>query len=76
MTNITLSIDDEVYKRMKKYSEIRWSDFVRKCVQKRLKELESLEKIPNKENIFTMLTSEEVLKKDWDNELDERWDNV
>ena len=28
------------------------------------------------ESIMTMLASEDVLKKDWDNELDERWNNV
>lgn len=30
----------------------------------------------NKEGILTMLASEEVLKKEWDNELDERWNNL
>ena len=76
MTNITLSIDDEVYKGMKKYSEIKWSEFVRMCIQKRIKELETIQNHPNSESIMTMLASEEVLKKDWDNELDNRWDNV
>lgn len=75
MTNITLSIDDEIYKKMRKHSEIRWSEFVRKMIQKRVKELDSLEK-NEKESLLTMLASEEVLKKDWDNELDERWNNV
>jgi len=28
------------------------------------------------ESILTMLASEEILRKDWDNELDERWNNV
>ena len=76
MTNITLSIDDEVYKRMKNYSEIKWSEFVRMCIQKRIKELEMLQNHPNSESIMTMLASEEVLKKDWDNKLDERWNDV
>jgi metal-responsive CopG/Arc/MetJ family transcriptional regulator len=76
MTNITLSINDETYKRMKGYSEIKWSEFVRACIQKRINELESLQSHPNKEGIITMLASEKVLKKDWDNELDERWNNV
>ena len=76
MTNITLSIDDEVYKKMKKHSEVTWSEFVRKMIKKRVEELESLEKDKNKEYILTMLASEKVLKKDWDNELDERWNNV
>jgi len=76
MTNITLSIDDEVYNKMKKFSEIRWSEYVRKCIQKKVQELNVLEKSPSNESIMNMLASEEVLKQDWDNELDERWNNV
>ena len=76
MTNITLSIDDEVYKKMRSYSEVRWSDFVRKVIKKRIDELESLDKNVDKESILTMLTSEDTLKKDWDNEEDEAWNNV
>ena len=74
MTNITLSIEDEIYKKMRKYSEVRWSDFVRKIIKKRIEELESLDKSVNKESILTMLASEEVLKKDWDNKEDEAWE--
>jgi len=76
MTNITLSIEDSVYKKMRKYSEIKWSEFVRKLIKQRLKELETIEKHQDKETILTMFASENVLKKDWDNELDKRWDNV
>ena len=76
MTNITLSIEEEVYQKMRRYSEIKWSEFVRKMINKRIKELEQIEKHPDKESIMTMIASEEVLKKDWDNELDERWNNV
>ncbi|KHO54618.1 MAG: hypothetical protein QT10_C0014G0016 [archaeon GW2011_AR19] len=32
MTNITLSIEEDIYKRMKKHSEIKWSEFVRKII--------------------------------------------
>lgn len=76
MTNITLSIDDEVYRKMRRYSEIKWSEFVRKIIKRRIQELDMLEKNPKKESILTMLASEEVLKKDWDNTPDERWNNV
>ena len=76
MTNITLSINDNVYKEMKKFSEIKWSEFVRMCIQKRIKELTSIQNHPNSEGILTMLASEKVLKKDWDNELDDRWNDV
>ena len=76
MTNITLSIDDKVYGKMREHSEIKWSEFVRKCIQRRVNELDILEKNSNKEGILTMLASEKVLKKDWNNKLDERWNNV
>ena len=69
MTNITLSIDDEVYKRMKKFSEVKWSEFVRKCVQKRIEELETI-----KSNIFA---DEELLAKNWLSEEDNKaWKNL
>jgi predicted CopG family antitoxin len=69
MTNITLSIDDEVYKKMREFSEIRWSDFVRKCVQKRVEELESI-----KTSIYA---DENLLAKNWLSEEDtEAWKNL
>ncbi len=76
MTNITLSIDDKIYKRMRKHSEIKWSEFVRKAIQKRVDELDQLEHSSEQESILTMLASEEVLRGDWDNDADERWNNV
>lgn len=76
MTNITLSIEDSVHEKMRKFSEIKWSEFVRKCIMQRINELEAINKNTNNESIMTMLASEDVLKKDWDNELDERWNSV
>lgn len=76
MTNITLSIEDSVYKKMKNFSEIKWSEIVRKVIKQRVEELEKIDKDQNKEGILTMLASEDVLKKDWDNKFDQRWDNV
>ncbi len=53
MTNITLSIDDEVYKKMKDFSEVKWSEFVRKCIQQRIKELSTIKsKIYADENLL------------------------
>lgn len=75
MTNITLSIDDEVYKFMKKYSEIKWSEYIRKIIKQRIEDLEKLNK-KNNDSIINMLASEEALEEDWNNELDERWNNV
>ncbi len=76
MTNITLSMEKSVYNRMRKHSEIKWSEFVRKAVKQRLDELDQLKKNKNYESVFTMLASEDVLKKEWDNEADERWNDV
>ncbi|MBS3158480.1 hypothetical protein J4206_04295 [Candidatus Woesearchaeota archaeon] len=76
MTNITLSMEKSVYSRMRKHSEIKWSEFVRKAIKQRLDELDSLKKSNNYESVFTMLASEDVLKKEWDNEADERWNDV
>ncbi len=76
MTNVTLSIEDSVYKRMRKHSEVKWSEFVRKAIKERLDMLDTLERNPTKESILTMLASEEVLKREWNNKLDERWNDV
>ena len=76
MTNVTLSVEDSVYKRMHKHSEIKWSEFVRRAIKERLDQLDRLESSPAKESVLTMLASEEVLKKEWDNKADERWNNV
>jgi predicted CopG family antitoxin len=76
MTNITLSIEDSVYQKMKKYSEIVWSEFVRKMIKKRIEQLDKLENDYGEENILTMLASERMLEKEWNNEMDERWNNV
>ena len=73
MTNIALSIEESVYKRMRKHSEIKWSEFIRKMISKKVEELN---KSKNKESILTILASERVLNKDWNNKEDERWDSV
>ena len=40
MANITLSIPDDVYRKMKKYREIRWSEVARRAIVDYLKKLE------------------------------------
>ena len=76
MTNVTLSIENSVYQKMKEYSEIKWSEMIRKMIKQRIKELEQINKDKNNETILTMFASENILKKDWDNKADERWNNV
>jgi len=76
MTNITLSIEESVFRRMRKHSDIKWSEYVRRAIKERLDLLDRIEGSPKKESLMTMLASEDVLKKEWDNPNDDRWDNV
>jgi predicted CopG family antitoxin len=69
MTNITLSIDDEVYKKMRKYSEVKWSEFVRKIISKRVEEFESIES--------GTYADESLLAKNWNSEEDKKaWNDL
>jgi len=68
MTNITLSIRDDIYEQMKEHSEVKWSEFVRNVIEERVKQLEQLE-----ESKYVSSLSEEILNKEWNNKEDERW---
>ena len=51
MPNLTLSIPEELHERMKKHSEIRWSEVVRKTISQRIEDLELMEKIVSKSKL-------------------------
>jgi len=51
MTNITLSIPNELHTSMKKFSEIRWSEIARRAIKERVSQLELMERIAKKSNI-------------------------
>lgn len=70
MTNITLSIEDNIYKRMRKFSEVKWSEFVRKIIEKRVEELEKIDK-QTWENV-KFLGDEKLLTEDWLSPEDEK----
>ena len=59
MPNITLSIPDEAYVKMKKFNEIRWSEIVRRAVIDKIDELVAIEKIASKSKL-TMKDIEEI----------------
>jgi len=44
MVNITVSIPEELYNKMKKYSEVKWSQVVRKALAEYLGRLEVMER--------------------------------
>ena len=58
MANITLSIPDDLKKKMEKHSEIKWSQVARNAIEKRINDLELLEKLTSKSE----LTEEDVEK--------------
>ncbi len=62
MTNITLSIPEELHKRMRKFSEIRWSEIARKAMEQKVSDLEAMEKIASKSRL-TKRDVEEISKK-------------
>jgi len=43
MTNITLSVPDDLYEEMKKHPEIRWSEVARQALVKKLEDLRRLD---------------------------------
>ena len=51
MANITLSIPDILYKKMKNHTEVRWSEIVRQIIQKRLEDFELMEKLVSKSKL-------------------------
>ena len=56
MANITLSLTEELYQKLKEHPEIRWSEIARKAIQQYLDELELLDKLTAK----SQLTDEDV----------------
>ncbi len=44
MANITLSIPDDIYEKMKRYKEVKWSEVARKAIIEYLKKIEESRK--------------------------------
>lgn len=51
MTNMTLSIPEELHKKMKQMSEIKWSEIARKAIEERINDLEIMNKIASKSKL-------------------------
>jgi hypothetical protein len=62
MANITLSIPDDLHMNMRKFSEIRWSAVARKAIQKKVKDLEMMDKLTSK-SVLTEKDVEEISNK-------------
>lgn len=59
---MTLSIPDELHKKMQKFSELRWSEIARRAIQQRVDDLEAMEKIASKSKL-TQKDVNEISKK-------------
>jgi len=62
MANITLALPNDLHQKMKKHTEIRWSEVVRKSIQSKIEELEMIEKIAHKSKL-TQKDVDELAKK-------------
>ncbi len=51
MGNITLMVPDDLQKKMKKHGEIRWSEVIRKAIQKKIEDLELLDVLTSKSTL-------------------------
>ena len=62
MVNITLSVPEELHKKMKQMSEIRWSEIARRAIEERINDFEVMERIASKSKL-TKKDAEEISKK-------------
>lgn len=60
--NITLSIPDELHEKMKKMSEIRWSQIARGAIEQRINDLEEMNRITSKSKL-TQKDVDEISEK-------------
>ena len=58
MPNITLSVPNEVYEKMKKYKEVKWSEVVRRAILEYLRKLEEGGLVMTTRELLDMLGSE------------------
>jgi hypothetical protein len=50
MANLTLSLSDALYARMREHSEFRWSEIARKAIEQKLADAELIEDLRALEN--------------------------
>jgi len=51
MTNVTLAIPGDLHTRMKRHSEIRWSEVIRKTISNKIDDLEMMDKLSDKSKL-------------------------
>jgi len=61
MTNLTLSVPENLYRKMQKHNEVKWSVVVRCSISKKLNDLEEMEKIASKSRL-TRIDADEIAR--------------
>ena len=51
MANMTLSIPEELHKKLKQHTELKWSDVARKAFEKKLNDIELMDKLLSKSQL-------------------------
>ena len=51
MGNITLSVPEELHKKMRRHTELKWSDIARQAFEKKLKDIELMEGLLSKSEL-------------------------
>ncbi|MFW6283415.1 MAG: hypothetical protein ACOC1P_05180 [Minisyncoccales bacterium] len=51
MPNITLSVPNELMKRMKLFREMKWSEVARQAIEQRINDLEEIERLASKSKL-------------------------
>ena len=51
MSNITLSVPENIHREMKEFSEVKWSEVARKAIIKKIEALRMAEKIAKKSKL-------------------------
>ena len=51
MPNVTLSIPEALHDKMKKHSEIRWSEVVRKSISEKIDDLEIMDRLTKRSKL-------------------------
>jgi len=62
MANITLAVEDDLHERMKRHSEIRWSEVARKSIRQKVEMLDAMDQIASKSKL-TKKDVDEISKK-------------
>ena len=59
MPNMTLSIPEDLHKKMRKHSEIRWSEVARKSIAEKIEDLETINNIAGRSRL-TQTDADEI----------------